>query len=266
MGVKNNFCSTCARTKDGDKQKNHTCFKNWKTSDGSSGMEASIIVEGFKESEQVHGIRYHKCIADGDSNVYKRILDSHPYKNLTIQKLECRNHLLRNVCKKLKDMCTKKDAGKLVHKKLLQNNILRLRKGIVSAIKYRKENKHTEIDLQNDILNCIDHLFGQHTKCATYFCKTVNDTNVQCTNFTEKIKATDPSFYSTIMKHIRFLARHSRSLLENVDSNVVESLNGIIAKLIGGKRVNFAMSGSYRGRCSAATVNKKYQTSLIRVA
>lgn len=126
MGVKNKFCSTCARTKDGDKPKKHTCFKNWKTSDGSSGMEASIIVEGFKESEQVRGIRYHKFIADGDSNVYKRILDSRPYKNLTIQKVECRNHLLRNLCKKLRDMCTKKDAGKLVHRKLLQNNILRL--------------------------------------------------------------------------------------------------------------------------------------------
>lgn len=43
-------------------------------------------------------------------------------------------------------MCTKKGAGKLVHRKLLQNNILRLRIGIVSAIKYRKEKKHTEID------------------------------------------------------------------------------------------------------------------------
>jgi len=265
MGVKNKFCSTCARTKNGDKPKNHTCFKNWKTSDGSSGMEASIIVEGFKESEQVHGIRYHKFIADGDSNVYKRILDSRLYKNLTIQKVECRNHLLRNLCKKLRDMCPKRDAGKLLHRKLLQNNILRIRKGIVTAIKYRKENKHSEIDLQNDILNCVDHVFGQHTKCAAYFCETVNDTNItnaQCTNFTEKIKATDPNFYSTIMKHIRYLARHSRSLIENVDSNVVESLNGIIAKLIGGKRVNCAMSGSYQGRCSAATVIKNTKRPL----
>jgi len=200
MGVKNKFCSTCARTKNGDKPKNHTCFKNWKTSDGSSGMETSIIVEEFKESEQVHGIRYHKFIADGDSNVYKRILDSRPYKNLTIQKVECRNHLLRNLCKKLRDMCPKRNAGKLVHRKLLQNNILRI----------RKENKHLEIDLQNDILNCVDHVFGQHTKCAAYFCETVNDTNItnaQCTNFTEKMKVTDPNFYSTIMKHIRYLAQ-----------------------------------------------------------
>jgi len=31
-------------------------------------------------------------------------------------------------------------------------------------------------------------------------------------------------------------------------------LNGIVAKLIGGKRVNFAMNRSYQGRVSAATV------------
>jgi len=76
------------------------------------------------------------------------------------------------------------------------------------------------------------------------------------------MKATDPNFYSTIMKHIRYLARHSRSLIENIDSNVVESLNGIIAKLIGGKRVNCAMSGSYQGRCSAATVIKNTKRPL----
>jgi len=58
------------------------------------------------------------------------------------------------------------------------------------------------------------------------------------------------------MHHVRYLDRHSRSLLQNVDSNVVESLNGIIAKLIGGKRINFAMLRSYQGRCSAATLMK----------
>lgn len=83
-------------------------------------------------------------------------------------------------------MCTKKDAGKLVHRKILQNNILRLWKSIASAIKYRKENNHTVIDLQNDILNCVDHSFGQHTKCAAYFFKTVTETNAQCTNIIEK--------------------------------------------------------------------------------
>jgi len=28
MGVKNKFCATCVRTKNGDKPKDHNCFKN----------------------------------------------------------------------------------------------------------------------------------------------------------------------------------------------------------------------------------------------
>lgn len=260
MGVKNKFCATCARTKTEDKVKNHQCFKNWKSSDGSSAKEAAVVVEGFKESERMYGIRYHKLIGYGDSSVYKQILDARPYKNLTIEKIECKNHLLRNFCKKLKEITTKKEAGILEHRKLLQKNILKLRKGIVSAIKYRRQNKNTENDLRSDILNSIDHVFGQHDKCASYFCDKVEDVN-----YLEKIKSTDSNFYSNIMQPVRYLARNSRSLLQNVDSNVVESLNGIIAKLIGGKRINFAMSRSYQGRVAAATVMKNTKRPLYKL-
>lgn len=84
--MKNKYCTTCARNKQ-DNLKKHICFKNWPITSSSSGMEASIIVEGFKSSEEMYGIRYNKFIADGDSSVYKKILDSRPYKNLTVQKL-----------------------------------------------------------------------------------------------------------------------------------------------------------------------------------
>ncbi|KAE9542497.1 hypothetical protein AGLY_003358 [Aphis glycines] len=260
MGVKNKFCATCARTKAEDKVKNHQCFKNWKFSDGSSAMEAAVVVEGFKESERMYEIRYHKLIGDGDNSVYKQILDARPYKNLTIEKIECKNHLLRNFCKKLKEITTKNEAGKLDHRKLLQKNILRLRKGIVSAIKYRRQNKNIENDLRSDILNSIYHVFGQHDKCASYFCDEVEDVN-----YLEKIKSTDSNFYSNIMQPIRYLTRNSSSLLQNVGSNVVESLNGIIAKLIGGKRINFAMTRSYQVRVAAATVMKNTKRPLYNI-
>jgi len=55
---------------------------------------------------------------------------------------------------------------------------------------------------------------------------------------------------------IRQLGRHSKSLMQDVDSNIVESYNSIIAKVIGGKRVNYALKRSYVGRCYAATVAK----------
>lgn len=44
--------------------------------------------------------------------------------------------------------------------------------------------------------------------------------------------------------------------MHNVDRNFVDSLNDIIAKLIGGKRGYFAINRSYQGRASAATVIK----------
>jgi hypothetical protein len=144
----------------------------------------------------------------------------------------------------MREIASKKQAGKLENRKLLQNNILRMRKGIVSAIQFRRKNKDNDSDLRNNI-------FGQHTKYPSYFCNKVNTIN-----YLEKIKATDSLFYYNLMQPVRYLARQSRILMHNVDSNVVESLNGIIAKLIGGKRVNFAMNRSYQGRVSAATVIK----------
>jgi len=54
----------------------------------SSGIEASIIVEGFKNSEEMYGLRYHKLIADGDNSVYQTILESRAYKNITVVKVE----------------------------------------------------------------------------------------------------------------------------------------------------------------------------------
>lgn len=51
------------------------------------------------------------------------------------------------------------------------------------------------------------------------------------------------------------LASHSPSLIHDVDSNAVERYNSIVAKLVGGKRINFSLKGSYQTRCNAAVVS-----------
>jgi len=68
-------------------------------------------------------------------------------------------------------------------------------------------------------------------------------------------------FKDGVMQSIRYLARHTSSLILNVDSNIVESFNAIIAKLIGGKRINFALKGSYAERCTIATVTTNCKRS-----
>jgi len=85
----------------------------------------------------MYGVRYAKCIGDGDSNVYIKLLEQRPYKNLTVQKVECKNHLYRNCCNKLRDI-TKNRRYFGEHRKYLSGNIFRIRNAIAKAVKFRK--------------------------------------------------------------------------------------------------------------------------------
>lgn len=48
---------------------------------------------------------------------------------------------------------------------------------------------------------------------------------------------------------------HSRSQIENVVSNIVKRFNGVIAKFVGGKRINYSLRRSYQTRCAGAVVS-----------
>lgn len=57
------------------------------------------------------------------------------------------------------------------------------------------------------------------------------------------------------MLHVNTLASHSRSLICDGDSNVVERFNQLIAKMTRGKRINLTLRNSYQSRCAAAVVS-----------
>ena len=86
ISVKNKFCMTCqiASTRK-EEPREHRCFKNWGRNQSSTGMESVAIVEGFNCSIDMRGLIYSILVADGDSSVHKKILDSDPYKNYTVQ-------------------------------------------------------------------------------------------------------------------------------------------------------------------------------------
>lgn len=86
------------------KDENHKCHKNWSESKSSTGMEAAAIIQGFQKSEELFGLRYTRLIADGDANVYHTIMSTRPYKHHPVLKIECTNHLLRNFCRKWKQI------------------------------------------------------------------------------------------------------------------------------------------------------------------
>lgn len=227
-------------------------------------MEAATIVEGFLCSQEMYGVKYAKLIADGDSNVYHDIIAARPYDNLTVVKVECRNHLLRNYCNKLKDITTTSvrsnepefDRGlHLKLRRLIGANILRCRAAITKAISYRKTDTNNKVtngqNLRKDIINGPSHVFGEHLHCMElgYFC---NGRKVDEINYIPDMKKL--GLYAKIMEAVNILADYSQHLIQDVDSNVVERYNSIVAKFIGGKRVNYSQKGSYQTRCAAAVV------------
>ena len=105
-------------------------------------MEAAIIVEGFKCSEEMYGLQYHQLIADGDSSVYKKILEAKPYKDTGVQKIECKNHLLRNYCNKMKNLANS-TSGRVKNLKrlkgILSRSYMRIRGAVEKAIIHRQK-------------------------------------------------------------------------------------------------------------------------------
>ena len=163
VGVRNKYCSACARNIPQDK---HKCFKNWDRS--SSEMETDIILEGFLEAERVHGVRYMNFVGEGDSSVYPTLLQNVPGWGFAIKKLECANHACRCYRSALECLVQEnpsyKGNGGLT---------LKMRKRLVSAARsaIRMQSRQTEIDskkalalLKKDLRNGPMHCFGHQLR------------------------------------------------------------------------------------------------------
>lgn len=105
------------------------------------------------------------------------------------------------------------------------------------------------------------HAFGDHAGCKQYFCdKRGTRENKEQTNafFTS-------SLWQRICLLTQNIASHARSLIHDVDSNIVERYHSIVAKFVGGKRINFSLKQSYGTRCSAAAVSFNTNKCMSRV-
>ena len=79
LGVRNKYCSVCAiNTRSGKPILAHCCccYRNW--SGSSCSMEVDIILEGFRLSEEIHGLRYLWLIGNGNSSVYHSVVTGVP--------------------------------------------------------------------------------------------------------------------------------------------------------------------------------------------
>lgn len=111
-------------------------------------------------------------------------------------------------------------------------------------------------------MNAPHHIFGDHSKCSNYFCdreKHKNDVN----SIPQMKKS---GIYTNIMHALARLLENAKSLLYNLNTNFPEQFNSVIAKHLGGKRVNFCTGLSYEGRvdCAAISFNTMRLVSYMR--
>ena len=140
---------------------------------------ANVILEGFKQAEEVHGVRYTKFIGDGDSSVFPTLVQCVPVWGRYIEKLECANHS----CK-----CYRSSLEKLVQEKPHYKGkgwlTVIMRQRLTSAARCAIRMRSQESDkvkgvkqLQRDLQNGPFHCFDQHEKCSPDFCKTAKESS-----------------------------------------------------------------------------------------
>lgn len=242
MGVRNKYCYTCSVSKPGQTTKNHVCYKNYEGS--STAMEQDILVEGFRLSEAMHGVRYKYMIGDGDSSTYARIKQGVRYGRDVI-KLECANHMVRNYTDKLHRI-SKDTSFPLTVRKELTPVIPRLTKAARGAIaNSASENNTTQ--LREDLRNGQYHVFGDHSKCRDAYCKRqkVGEENKM------PLISSSP-VWPAILKALDPLVSKADKLTLNVTTNQAERFMGLITKLSGGKRKATSKSGGYKRCCLGA--------------
>ena len=180
LGVRNKYCSVCHKAAGGTIPP-HTCFLNWDES--SSAMETDIILKGFLQSEEQHGLRYTQFIGDGDSSVYPALVSGVPYGNF-IKKMECANHAVKCYRTALENLVHDKSCYK-GRGKLTEAMRKKLTKAARSAILMRSQESdklQAVKKLQHDLLNSPLHCFGCHSNCSPDFCKTVQQHQQQSNN------------------------------------------------------------------------------------
>ena len=126
-------------------------------------MEADIILDGFRNCKEQHGVRYIEFIGDSDSSVYPTLISNIPWGN-AIKKLECANDAVK---------CYRSALQNLVHNnpaykgkgKLTESMKKKLTKAACSAIIVRsqEQDRPTAISkLQKDLINSPLHCFRCH--------------------------------------------------------------------------------------------------------
>lgn len=259
--IRTKVCATCDRAeREGREPKEHICLQNYERSKSSGGMEKSAIVEAFTSSIEKYGLIYNILISDGDSSVYKGILDANPYKDhdIIVKKYGCTCHISKNLCKALQKFAAKRDPeeirgdGGLQARKLLDKNILNIRYELLAAATRRRLEDSSFLEktqlLCEDISNIVNHVFGEHKNCLQLNFPCGGKLQEGEENMLPLLK--DSKKLIPIQNIVMEMCKEAKSLLKNGNTNQCECFNNNICKATGGKRTNLVGQKGYAARCN----------------
>jgi hypothetical protein len=275
VGVRNKFCLICRKHKSTlDSVPEHKCFKNW--GGPSSAMEADIIAEGFRESVATHKMMYKFMIGDGDSSVHNevRLVYHKPELEYTVvEKIECKNHAIRRMNKKLLALLTQR-LFPSAHRKVLEERIAAIGKCCAYVIQHNFDNKPVTNakTLKFDLENVIFHVFGDHSKCKQTNCMDGKSIVPSCMMKSHNVdtvaarkslpctiaKIVDHPIWNAMMEIVAKLASHSLSLMYACTTNMSESFQSHVNKVLQGRRIHYSARGGYNRKTAAASFSFQY--------
>lgn len=94
------------------------------------------------------------------------------------------------------------------------------------------------------------HVFGNHTRCRDDSFCTKKYADPPEVDHTPELDAAN--IFVDIFKSLDPLVQKADRLTANMTNNQAERYNALVAKFVGGKRVDFSKRGGYEGRCVGA--------------
>lgn len=218
----------------------HKCPINHRESSGA--MEVAGAINMFKRSIPYLNLRYVGYIGDGDTKAHQSVVESAPYDNCTIEKLECIGHVQKRMGTRLRNLVAQKRGEMLSDGKKLSGK-KRLTKKVINALQNYygmaiRQNVNNVYAMKKSIIailfHCSEHTntTERHKYCPRgkdSWCKCQSDKETGKMTYKEHItlpvavkEAITPVF--TDLSNDDFLKKCTHGQTQNIN----EALHGVI--------------------------------------
>ncbi|KAJ8889414.1 hypothetical protein PR048_008913 [Dryococelus australis] len=145
----------------------------------------------------------------------------------------------------------------LIYSQLIADGDIIVHRKLINAILYGQMRQVEEIECRNHICRnysnkvgyaCANTKFGNHELHSAIQARSMQLRTVVTSAIKSRKKQSEKDYYLAVeelRKDIR-VANNATSLILDVDNNIAENHNSVVAKFVGGKRVNFAMGSSLK--------------------